>query len=107
MHVRYLSPLSLVVPIFRAQKLRKQTRHFTVAFWFCYFEVESMRNKFALYNVILSEATLAPHAHLPRMQVLGSAGENLYRYLRDPSLVLRVTYLKYVRQLKILSDRTL
>jgi hypothetical protein len=36
-------------------------------------------------NVILSEATLAPHAHLPWRAVPGSAGENLYLGRRDPS----------------------
>jgi diaminopimelate decarboxylase len=37
-------------------------------------------------HVILSEATLAPHAHLPRVQVPGSAGENLPRTMQDSSV---------------------
>jgi hypothetical protein len=36
-------------------------------------------DQLTLRNVVLSEVTLAPHA---------SAGENLYNYLRDPSLHL-------------------
>ena len=49
----------------------------------------------------VSEATLAPHAHLPRAQVPGSAGENLPPRVRDSS----VTTLPQNDMHESLSDR--